>query len=297
MDSFDGMEVFARVVEAGGFTRAAEELGVGKSAVSEAVRRLEARLGVRLLERTTRRVSPTEAGRAFHARCRRALEEARAARSEARTLHLEPEGRLRVAAPETFASIHIAPILPGLFDDYPSLRIELVEATPAVNLVEAGFDLAIRVAQQPAENLVLRRLGTSRVAIVASPAYLAAHGEPLTPEAVADHRLIAFAPLFWAREWRFRGPDGPVSVPVDPILLSNNAETMCAAAVAGAGLAALPSWLVAAEIARGGLKQVLGDWRTPESGVFAVYPSNRLIAGKVKVFVDRLARQLKRAGG
>ncbi|HWA62436.1 MAG TPA: LysR family transcriptional regulator, partial [Caulobacteraceae bacterium] len=261
MDAFDGMEMFARVVETGGFTRAAEELGVGKSAVSQAVRRLEARLGVQLLERTTRRVSPTEAGRAFHARCRKALDEAAAARAEARALHAEPEGRLKVAAPEAFCSLFVVPMLPALLDAYPKLQIELVEATAPVNLVEAGFDLAIRVTPSPAENLVVRRLGTSRVAIVASPDYLAAWGEPAHPDEIVDHRVVGFTPLYWAREWRFTGEDGPVAVPVRPALLTDHTDTLRHAAVAGVGLAAFPDWLAAADIATGRLRRVLTGWR------------------------------------
>lgn len=293
---FDGMMVFARVVEAGGFSRAAEELGVTKSSVSEAVRRLEARLGVRLLDRTTRRLAATDAGRAFYARCRAALAEAEAGRAEAQALHSEPIGPLRVAAPEAFARLHMAPAMAALLASHPGLRLELVEGAQAVDLIEAGFDLAIRITPQPAENLVVRRLGTSRVLVVASPGYLAAHPAPSSPQEVVAHRTIAYSPLFWSREWRFERQGERADVPVQPTLLSNSAETLRAAALAGLGLAAVPRWLVADDLADGRLVPCLADWTAPESGIYAVYPSNRLMAAKVKLFVDHVARHLRAKG-
>lgn len=295
MDTFDGVEMFVRVAETGSFTRAAEVLGVGKSVVSDGVRRLEGRLGVRLLERTTRRVTVTEAGQAYYAHCRRALEEAMAARAEARSYLLEPQGRFRIAAPDAFAAMYIIPILPRLLLDYPGLSVELDEGTAPVNLVEAGFDLAIRITPAPAETLVTRRLGTSRVIAVASPDYLRRFPAPAAPEDILNHRLIGFTPLFWAREWRFAGPSGEFSIPVTPALTSHNTDTMRFACLAGVGIAPVPDWLVREDIRRGDLVEVLSDWSHVESGVYAVYPSNRQIAGRVKVFVDRLAHQLKAA--
>lgn len=297
MDPFSGMAIYARVCEAGGISRAAAELGLTKSSVSEAVRRLEARLGVRLLDRTTRRLAPTEAGQAFYARARVALEAARAAEVEARALHVEPRGRLRVAAPDGLGRVHVVPVLHELLEVYPDLQLELVEAVAAVDLVEAGIDVAIRISPAPAENLVVRRLGTSRVAIVGAPAYFAVRPPPARPEDLPTHRIIGFSPLYWGREWRFEDDRGPVAVPVAPALSTNQVETMRAAALAGIGLAAIPSWMVAEDLAAGALVQVLRAWRTPESGLYAVYPSNRLMAAKVKLFVDRFARRLREGGG
>ena len=296
MNPFDGMMAFARVVEAGSFTRAADELGLTKSSVSDAVRRLEARLGVRLLDRTTRRVSPTEAGQAFYARARRALAEAAAGRAEAQALHSEPVGRLRVAAPEGFTRMHLAPAMPPLLAANPGLEIEVVEGAQTVDLVEAGFDLAIRIAEHPAENLVVRRLGSSRIVTVASPAYLTERGAPQQPSDIVAHRVIGFSPLFWSREWRLERDGEHVVAPFKPALLSNSTETIRAAALAGVGLVAAPDWLFATDLASGALVRVLPEWRTPESGVFAVYPSNRLMAAKVKLFVDHVARRLRAQG-
>jgi DNA-binding transcriptional LysR family regulator len=292
MSLFDGIEIFVQVVDSGSFTAAGETLGMAKSSVSEAVRRLEQRLNVRLLDRTTRRLAPTEAGRTYYDHARRAMDQARIARSSARALGLEPTGRLRVAAPENFERL-IVPALPAVFADLPGLEIEFVGGAEFVDLIKEGVDVAIRVAQQPSDNLIVRKLGVSRVAILASPAYLEQFGEPKTPHDVATHRCIGFSPLFWAREWRFIGPEGPFSVPIRPIVLSNSSSAMREAALKGLGLTTLPAWVVDEELTSGNLVEVLKDWATPESGVYAVYPSNRMIAPKVRRFVEAVAARLR----
>lgn len=292
MSAFAGIEAFVRVVEAGSFTAAAQRLQTAKSSVSEAVRGLEERLSVRLLDRSTRSVKPTEAGRAFYARCRRLLDEEAAARVEVQSLQDAPVGRLRVAAPECFAARHLVPGLASFLAAHPAVEIELSEAADFVRLVEDGFDLAIRVTEAPAPGLVVRRLATSRVVIVASPAYLAQFGEPATPSDVAAHRCVAFAPLAWRNSWRL----GAETVSVRPVLLTDNAETLRAAAVAGVGLAAVPDWSVADALSSGQLQRVLPDATTPESGIFAVYPTNRLMTPKVRAFVDHVAAGLRARG-
>jgi DNA-binding transcriptional LysR family regulator len=293
MDSFDGMDVFARVVEAGGFTAAAKSLNLSKSVVSERVRALEARLGVRLLDRSTRRLTPTEAGRLYYQRCRQALDAAEAGAAEVQALQSEPSGLLRVAVGELFARLYLAPYLTPFLDANPLLRIEFVEAVTTQNLIEAGLDLAFRIAASPQPNLIVRRLADSKVVIVCSPDYLARFGAPQHPEEITRHRCIGFSPLFWGTEWRFKGPDGPLSVPVQPVVLANSTESLRAAALAGVGLTTLPTWGVADLLADGRLVRVLGEWTTPEAGIYAIYPSNRLLAPKVKLYVDHVARTLK----
>ncbi len=297
MNPFDGMAVFARVVEAGSFTRAATELGLTKSAVSDSVRRLEIRLGARLLDRTTRRLAPTEAGQAYYAHARQALEAALLAEAEARARQAEPVGRLRVAAPEIFSRLHLTGLLKELLATWPDLSIELVEAVTYVDLIEAGVDVAIRVAEAPADNLVVRRLGSSRVIIVGSPAYVAERGGLSHPSDAAGHRIIGYTPLFWSREWRLEGPGGEMLVtPVAPALFTDSTETLRGAALDGVGLTALPSWVVADDLASDALVNMLPDWRGQDRGIYAVYPSNRLMAPKVKLFVDRVARRLRQVG-
>jgi DNA-binding transcriptional LysR family regulator len=296
MDAFAGMQVFAVVVEKGSFTAAAAALGTAKSSVSDSVRALEERLGVRLLERTTRRVRPTDAGRAFHARCRRALDEAAIARAEAQALQAGPLGRLRVAAPEAFANRYLVPGLAAFLAAYPSVEVELLEAAAPARLVDEGLDLAIRTSPAPAEGLVVRRLLTSRVVIVAAPGYLEAHGMPARPDDVARHRCVGFTPLPWRDTWRFTDGGTARAVSVRPCLLTNSTESLRAAALAGIGLVALPEWAVADALAAGHLARVLADFPSPSGGIYAVYSSNRLIPPKVRVFVDHLLRDLRARG-
>lgn len=292
MEPFAGLEAFARVVEAGSFTAAAARLQTAKSSVSEAVRALEERLGVRLLDRTTRRVRPTEAGLLFYERCRRLLDEAEAARAEVQSAGAAPGGLLRVAAPEGFAPRFILPALAEFLNAHPTLEIELVEAQAYARLVDEGLDLAIRITGTPDPSLVVRKIGVSRTVIVATPSYLAASPPLKRPEDVAHHRTVGFTPLAWRDTWRIDGRD----ISVRPRLLSNNTESMRVAALAGLGLVVLPEWMVADALASGALAQVLPDSETPASEIFAAYPTNRLIAPKVRAFVDFVVGQIKVRG-
>lgn len=292
MQTFAGIETFVRVVETGSFTAAAAKLQTAKSSVSEAIRALEERLGVRLLDRTTRRVRPTEAGLAYYARCRRLIEDAAEAHATAQAVHEAPAGQLRIAAPEGLARRYLVPSLSTFFATYPTIGVELVEATASARLVDEGLDLAIRISPAPEPSLVVKRLGRSEVVIVASPAYLAAAGTPTRAADVAHHACIGFAPLAWRDSWRIGGE----TIAIRPRLVSNGTESMRAAALAGLGLVALPDWLVTDALAAGQLTRVLADQATPVSGIYAVYPSNRMIAPKVRAFVDHVARYFRARG-
>jgi DNA-binding transcriptional LysR family regulator len=292
MDRFAGIEAFAAVVERGSFTAAAAALQTAKSSVSETIRGLEERMGVRLLERTTRRVRPTEAGAAFYRHCRRLLDDLAAARAEAQAAQRQPAGRLRVGTPDAFAERYVLPGLGAFLARYPTIEIELVEAAGAADLVEQGLDLAIRIVEKPEPRLVVRRIATSRIAIVAAPGYLAAAGTPLKPRDVLHHHLIGFSPLAWRDTWRI----GKDTLAVQPRLLTNNGESLRAAALAGLGLAAIPEWLVADALVAGQLTRVLADHETPSGGIYAVYPTNRLLAARVRLFVDHIARDLRARG-
>ena len=292
MEAFSGIEAFARVVETGSFTAAADALQSAKSSVSETVRALEVRMGVRLLDRTTRRVRPTEAGTAFYRHCRRLLDDLALARSEAQAVHKEPAGRLRIAAPDGFAQRFIVPGLPTFLAAYPTIEIELVAGTAALRLVEEGIDLAIRIVEKPEPSLVVRRIATSRVIVAATPGYLAQYGTPQKPHDILGHRLIGFAPLSWRDTWRI----GKASLGVQPRLLVNDSESLRAVALAGLGLAAVPEWLVADVLAGGQLTRVLGDYETPAGCIYAVYPTNRLLTPKIRAFVDHTVRDLRARG-
>jgi DNA-binding transcriptional LysR family regulator len=292
MQVFAGIEVFVAVVEAGSVTGAAARLQAAKSSVSETLRGLEERLGVRLLDRGARHLRPTEAGEGFYARCRRLLAEEEAARLEVQALQRAPVGTLRVAVPDGFGEAWVVPALADFLPDNPALAVELVEAAAHARLVEDSLDLAIRVMATPAAGQVVRRLGRSQAIIVASPAYLARRGMPATPADLPAHVCVGFSPLPWRDTWVL----GEESVAVRPALLTDSSVSLRAAALAGIGLVALPDWSVADAIAQGRLRQVLAEVPTVPKGIYAVYPTNRLITPKVRAFVDHLARWVRARG-
>ena len=291
--SLGDMAVFAAVVELGGFTAAARELGLSKSAVSKQVARLEGRLGTRLLQRTTRRLSPTEAGAVFHEGCQRALAEAAAAEAAVTHLAGAVRGRLRINAPMSFGVQHLSPLLSGFMARYPELELEVGLNDRLVDLVEEGYDLGVRIGHLESSSLVARRLAPIRRAICASPDYLARHGRPETPEALARHRCLIYSNLESPRVWRFHGPGGSRRVTVAGPLESNNGDVLADAAVAGCGIACLPAFILCDALADGRLVELLTDWR--DSGapaLYAVYPARRHLAPKVRAFVDYLAEQI-----
>ena len=292
MQDLAGIEAFVAVVERGSFTAAAQTLQTAKSSVSEAVRALEERMGARLLGRTTRSVQPTDAGLAFYRTCRRLLDELAAARSAAQAQHASPAGTLRVAAPDGFAPRFIVPGLAAFRANHPAIDIELVEGAAAARLIDERLDLAIRIVARPEPSLVVRRIATSQVVIVGAPSYLAAAGTPTEPREIARHALIGYSPLEWRESWRL----GTATVKVTPKLLSNSAESLRAAALAGLGLAAVPEWLVADALVAGRLATVLAAHPAPAGGIYAVYPTNRLLTPRIRAFVDHLARDLRARG-
>jgi DNA-binding transcriptional LysR family regulator len=289
METFAGMEAFVTVVECGGFTAAATRLRTAKSSVSDTVRALEERLGVRLLERTTRRLRPTEAGRTFYLRCRRLLDEAKAAREEARLLQQSPVGTLRLAAPDSFAERFILPGLGGFLARYPAVDIDLVTAARFVNLVADGFDLAIRIDPAPDPGLVVRRIGTSRLVVVAAPAYLEAHGVPATLQDLARHRCVCFSPLESRTEWQVGGETATVR----PKLSVSAIEALRAAALGGVGVTMIPDWMVVDALAAGTLVRLFADREPAGAGIYAVYPTARLLSPLVRLFVDHLTGEMR----
>ena len=293
MESLNGIEVFVQVVETGSFTAAAGRLQTAKSSVSDAVRALEERLGVRLLERTTRHVRPNDVGRLFYTRCRRLLDEADTARAEVRAFQTAPTGRLRLAVPDDFGERYILPGLPGFLAAFPSVQVEFISAARHTRLVAEEFDLAIRMIETPAPTLVARRVGTQRIIIVAAPSYLTTHGIPDAPEDLARHHCVGTAaPLPWHDGWLVGGK----VVAVNPRLVVNTAEALRAAAIAAVGVTPLPDWAASDALAAGYLARVLAEHATPVSGIYAVYPTNRLLTPVICAFVDHLVRELRARG-
>lgn len=293
-DELDSMALFARVVEAGGFSPAARELGQSKSSVSKRVARLEDRLGVRLLNRTTRRLSLTEAGEAFYAGCRRMLSEAEAAEEAVTYLAAAPRGTLRINAPMSFGQWHLAPALADFLRRCPELSVELVLDDREVNLVQEGFDVGIRIRELADSSLIARRLTLSRRVLCAAPAYLEARGRPERPEDLTRHDCLLYSYLSDPAVWTFRGRQGRRRVRVSSRLKANNGEALREAAGAGYGIAFLPTFIVGDAIRAGRLACLLAEW-TGNTGVpiHVIYPAGRNLSPKVRVFVDFLAERFR----
>ncbi len=291
MDTLTGMALFAKVVETGGFSAAAVALGRSKSAVSKQVARLEERLGARLLNRTTRRLALTEVGAAYYERCTRILAEVEEAERAVGHLHAEPRGTLRVSVPVSFGIAHVAPALPAFMDRYPDLAVDLTFGDRIVDLIDEGFDAAVRIARLPESTLVARRLAPFRRVVCAAPAYWRRHGVPDRPQDLTEHQCLRYAYLQTGDDWPFRGPAGAFSVTVSGRLRTNNGDALRAAAVAGLGVCLSPTFIVADDLRAGRLQTVLADFEEGDLAVYAVYPHSRHLSAKVRAFVDFLAER------
>jgi len=294
MDRLTTLDLFVRIVESGSFAAGAEQLGLSRALASRAILDLEARLGTRLLNRTTRRLSLTEAGAAFYRRAQRITADVAEAEEEAAALHARPRGLLRVNAPMSFGVLHVAPALAVYLDRYPEVSVDLTLNDRVVDLLEDGYDLAIRIGRLADSSLIARRLAPCRILLCAAPFYLATHGTPEHPSDLARHRCIAYAYGANRDEWVLTGPEGEVRVRVSARLQINNGDAIQAAIREGYGIARQPDFIAAPELAAGRLVQVLPDWRLPELGIHAVYPPARTLSAKVRSFVDFLAERFAR---
>ena len=280
------MEIFARVVEARSFSGAARRLNVSTSVVSKCVTRMEQSLGVRLLNRTTRSISLTEIGRAFYARCAHIVAEAEEAEAMAAGMQSMPRGTLKVNVPVSFGVLHIAPALEGLLAAYPELHVDMSFNDRDVHLAEEGFDVSIVIASEPKATLVARRLAPIRQTLCAAPSYLRRHGAPTSLADLAHHDCIVFSRLGPERTWHFESDEGHASVEVNGSLRLDNENAVRQAALAGCGIALLPTYMVGDDLQRNGLRAVLPECKPPETALFATYLPNRYVAAKVRVFVD-----------
>lgn len=285
------MQTFSAVVDAGSFIKAAETLGLSKAAVSRYVGELEARLGVRLLHRTTRRLSLTEEGEVFYARCRELLSGVEEAEAELSTRSGAARGLLRVNAPVTFGIIHLAPLWSAFRARYPQVRLDVTLSDRVVDLIEEGYDVAIRIAALPASTLISKRLAGTRMALCASPAYLAAHGTPQQPADLAQHTVIAYSYWSTGDEWQFDGPDGRVSVHVNPYMHTNSGDTCRAMALAHQGIVLQPTFLVGEDLAAGTLVELMPAFRSVTLDIYAVYPTRKYVAPKVRALIEFLAQR------
>jgi len=285
------LAVFAKVAELESFTAVAKALGLSKSAVSKHIAALEESWATRLIHRTTRSLSLTEAGKALQERAQRIVAEIEEAERAATTLSVEPRGTLRVSAPMSFGIRHLGPMLADFMVRYPELSVEMVLNDRMVDIVEDGFDLAIRIAKLPDSSLIARKLCPGRRIVCASPGYWRRHGIPKTPADLKGHNCLMYTYLPNPDELRFDGPDGPVAVPVSGTLHSNNGDILRAAALAGIGFYFAPTFLVGDDVRAGRLERVLPDYDDTSLSIYAVYPHTRHLSAKVRAFIDFLAER------
>jgi DNA-binding transcriptional LysR family regulator len=297
MNPLSDIAVFVEVVNRGSFTAAARELELSKGAVSKYVARLEQRLGARLLQRTTRRLTLTEAGTALYEGAARALEDISTAEDTVLELSGTPRGKLRVTAPVYFGAAFLVPTLERFLDRYAGIELELDLDNRVVDLVEGRFDVAIRITTLTSSSLVVRRLATSGIILVASPAYLEKRGAPRIPPDLGEHNCLTYSLDRSPGEWPFNGPHGEsMSVRVAGSLRCNNDETLKRAALDGMGVARFPELFVTEELASGELVRLLPAYELAPGAICAVFPTRANLAPKVRVFVDFLAESLARTG-
>lgn len=295
MDKFLEMQTFAAVADAGSFVRAAESLDMSKAAVSRYVADLEERLGVRLLHRTTRKLSLTEEGRAFHGRCKVLLGELEEAESEITASSAQASGLVRINVPVSFGIMHLAPLWSDFMAANPRVTLDVTLSDRVVDLVDDGYDLAVRIGSLPNSSLVSRKLASTRMVLCASPAYLKKHGRPKHPADIAEHTVLAYSLLAMGDHWELEGPEGKVKVLVHPVMRTNSGDTCRAAALKHQGIILQPSFLVEEDLRSGALVELLPQYRSAEFGIYAVYPSRQYVSAKVRLLIDFLARVLGNA--
>lgn len=288
MDRFLEMQTFNAVVDAGSFVRAAEALNLSKAAVSRYVVDLETRLGVRLLHRTTRKLSLTEEGQVFHARSKELLASLQEAEDEATAQSGAASGLLRINAPFSFGILHLAPLWGAFKALHPKVSLDVTLSDRLVDLVEEGYDMAIRIATLENSSLVSKRLATTRMVLCASPTYLQRRGTPQHPGELTQHAVISYS--YWSTkdEWKFTGPDGPVTVKTKPCIHTNNGDTCRAAALSHQGVVLQPSFIVGRDLAEGTLVELMPAYQSIELGVYAVYPTRKHVSPKVRALIEFL---------
>ena len=296
MDRYQALRVFSQVVESGSFSAAAGKLGVSTTAASRHVAELEAHLQTRLLNRTTRRVSLTETGRGFYERAVQLLADLEEAEQEASRAAVVPRGTIKLTTSVNFGVRHVAPEIAAFLSAHPGVRFDVSLSDRTVDLVEEGFDLAVRIGAPGSDNVVARKLGETRLVPCASPGYLAAHGTPCAPEDLARHNCFTYEYVTPRNLWRFLDSSGAErTVRVSGSLHSNNGDLLAEAAAQGAGIVFEPAYIVGADVRAGRLVPLLQEFVAPPMPIYAVYPSRKHLSAKVRLFVEFLVARFSRA--
>jgi DNA-binding transcriptional LysR family regulator len=296
VDRFQAIQVFAQVVESGSFSAAATRLGLSTTAASRHVAELEAHLQTRLLNRTTRRVSLTEGGRAFYERSVQLLADLGEAEQEASRAAIVPRGTIKLTTSVNFGVRHVAPAIAQFLEAHAEVRFDVSLADRIVDLVEEGFDLGVRIGAPGSDNIVARKLGETRLVPCASPEYLKLHGAPAVPEDLSEHNCFTYEYVTPRNLWRFRDASGNErAVRVSGNLHSNNGDLLAEAAARGAGIVFEPTFILGPEVRAGRLVPLLQEFVPPPIPIYAVYPSRKHLSAKVRLFVDFLVQRFAQA--
>lgn len=293
MDIVASMKVFVSVVEAGSFASAAERLGMSRAMASKYVAMLEDHLDTRLLNRTTRRLSLTEPGSLFFERSVQILSDIAEAEQIAGHMAAEPRGVLKVTMPLSYGLHRFGPIVADYTKRYPKVKLDLSLNDRKIDLVEEGFDVAVRIGRLPESGLIARKLGAVRSIVVGAPAYLEQYGMPATSEDLANHVCLGYTFANGGNEWRLQGPNGLTTVRSSGSVKADNGDFLRLAALEGAGLIFQPWFIVEDDVRAGRLMQALSDYSSEELGIYAVYPSRKHLSAKVRTFVDLLVTHLQ----
>ncbi|HWA12783.1 MAG TPA: LysR family transcriptional regulator [Burkholderiales bacterium] len=286
MDRLMAMEVFVRIVETGSFSAVAREMGMTQPTVSKQLTALEKKLRTRLLNRSTRQLSLTEAGSAYYESSKRIIDTVREAEGNLGILQTQLTGVLRVNSSIGLGQTYLGPLLLKFQDAHPGLSLDLSYADRFVDLVEEGIDVAIRIGKLNDSTLAARRIGSSQRCVIASPAYLEKHGRPRVPADLVNHNCLLYAYLSTGNEWTFQGPGGEIRVKVSGNFRANNGEAIRQAVFANLGIAVSPDWLIQHELEQGRLVAILEDFAPPPAEINAVYPSARHVSAKVRAFTE-----------
>jgi len=298
MDRLTEMEAFATVVDQGGFTDAAKKMGISKSAVSKHISSLEARLGARLLNRTTRRVSATEIGLAYYDRARRVLSDAGEADALVASMQSAPAGLLRLSVATDFGVNHLSPILGDFLQQFPDITVNMVLNNRYVELISEGFDMAIRMGDLEDSSLRARKLTETQMRMIAAPSYFEKHGRPTRLDDLNSHKLLHYSNQASGNAWKITAPSGEERQIRSAGWLSvNDGQSLLNACIAGLGIAYLPSFLYANAMEQGQVVDVMPDLPIERTGIYAVYPPGRFTQPKVRAFIDFLVAHFNEKGG
>lgn len=294
MGRLDELEAFVKVVEVESFSEAGRQLGISKSYVSKQLSKLEDRLGARLLNRTTRQLTLTEVGAMFYERCVEVLEGLEEAELAVSQLQGTPKGVLRLSLPMSFGVRYLSPVVAEFMSKYSDLAVEISFSDRTVNIIDEGFDLAVRIGTLKDSSLIARKIANTRGYVVASPEFLERHGEPSHPSELKDIPCLRYTYQSNGSNWRFDLDGEEVSVKVDGPMTVNNGDAIMEAARQGVGCAVLPDFFIHEYLKSGELKSILSEWNCSGNGIWAIYPHNRHLSAKVRLFVDFLAESFAR---